>query len=75
MLNEDVLISSMCCCILWKLILKSFYFTSRSNMQMAMQNMNVVFVAIFCQELTYCAYERWLDLTLMYEWQFCTELR
>lgn len=44
-------------------------------MQMAMQNMNVVFVAIFCQELTYCAYERWLDLTLMYEWQFCTELR
>lgn len=41
-------------------------------MQMAMQNMNVVFVAIL---LTYCAYEGWLDLTLMYERQFCTELR
>lgn len=75
MLNEDVLISSMCCCILWKLILKSLLFTNRSNMQMAMQNVNDVFVAFFCQELIYCAYEGWLDLTLLYEGQFCIELR
>lgn len=75
MLNEDVLISSMCCCILWMLILKSFLFTGRSNMQMAKRNMNDVFVALFCQELKYCAYESWLDLTLLYEGQLCIELR
>lgn len=44
-------------------------------MQMAKRNTNDVFVALFCQELKYCAYESWLDLTLLYEGQFCIELR
>lgn len=74
MLNEDVLISR--CTNFTEAEFKFFIIScSRSNVQLAMQNMNIIFVAFFCQQSRYCTYEGRLDLTVPCEGQFCTELR
>lgn len=74
MLNEDILISR--CTDFTEAAFKFFIiYCSRSNVQLAMQNMNIVLVAYFCQQSMYCAYEGRFDLTLPCEGRFCTELR
>ena len=72
--NEDVLISK--CNNFTEAGFKFFIiYCSRSNVQLATQNMSIIFVACICQRCTCRTCEGRLDLTLPCEGQFCTELR